>query len=252
MSRFIDARATLPRHPTKKFTRRPVESILGGVIHHTAGGDDIENTAMYHVGPNHVSATGCPALLYTFYITGQGVIYWANDLEDVTWSQGGHGSPIPGTNPNANFLAICCAGDFSNTIGPQFAQIYSFITLWGHLAGTRKLSRYPDSLYNVLNCSVESLWGHHNFGKPACPGQFLSGLADTVRSHMSIWWGLETDADWQDALNGWGAFLVVDGIWGRLSKAALVEFQRDHDLVADGIRGPLTEAQLISYWNPDA
>lgn len=36
----------------------------------------------------------------------------------------------------------------------------------------------------------------------------------------------------------------VDGIWGRNSKAACVDFQNDNGLDPDGICGPLTEAEL--------
>lgn len=36
----------------------------------------------------------------------------------------------------------------------------------------------------------------------------------------------------------------VDGVWGRKSKAACVEFQKDNGLDPDGICGPLTEAAL--------
>lgn len=47
---------------------------------------------------------------------------------------------------------------------------------------------------------------------------------------------------WQ--LNRHGASLVVDGIFGGMSHAALVAFQRDAGLVADGLCGPLTRAAL--------
>lgn len=43
----------------------------------------------------------------------------------------------------------------------------------------------------------------------------------------------------------------VDGIWGRKSKAACVEFQKDNRLDPDGICGPLTEAMLKDCVNND-
>lgn len=36
----------------------------------------------------------------------------------------------------------------------------------------------------------------------------------------------------------------IDGIWGRNSKSACIEFQKDNGLDPDGICGPLTEAML--------
>jgi len=201
-------------------------------------------TSAYHIGPNHVSETGCPGLLYTFFISLDGVIHWCNDLEDITWSQGGHGSPVPHTNANTNFIAIVCAGDFSKS-EPTFSQMLSLLSLWGHLTGRRPCSDIPIELSAVLKCSVNALWGHHNFGKPACPGKTLETIVDAVRYHHEIR-HLETTSDWQKALCDAGYVIDIDGVWGPLSKAALVAFQRDHgDLVVDGIRGPLSEAALL-------
>lgn len=46
-------------------------------------------------------------------------------------------------------------------------------------------------------------------------------------------------------LNYQGADLVVDGIYGGKTYAAVITFQRSHDLVADGIVGNLTKAKLM-------
>ncbi len=249
MIRFIDAREELPRHETKTFSRRKASDIKGVVVHQTAGPDDVYLTSRYHVGPNHVSESGCPALLYTFYIGHSGTIHWANDLEDVTWSQGGHGSPVAGTNPNSNFLAVVCAGSFYEygMAGPPFAQTFALLTLWAHLVGACKNSRIPQELYQSIDCPIEAMWGHHNFGKPACPGPTLTKLVDTIRSYSVQEHTLITTRDWQDALNNWGSKLDVDGVWGPASRAELVKFQRSQgSLVIDGIRGPLTEAALLN------
>lgn len=48
----------------------------------------------------------------------------------------------------------------------------------------------------------------------------------------------------QKFLNTKGANLSVDGIFGPLTKAAVMKFQADNGLVADGIVGPLTRAVL--------
>jgi peptidoglycan hydrolase-like protein with peptidoglycan-binding domain len=71
-------------------------------------------------------------------------------------------------------------------------------------------------------------------------------MVDAIRYHHEVK-KLNSDAEWQQALTVAGYPLEVDGIWGPLSKSALVEFQRDQgDLVVDGIRGPLTEAALLT------
>lgn len=48
----------------------------------------------------------------------------------------------------------------------------------------------------------------------------------------------------QKFLNTKGASLAVDGVFGPLTKAAVMKFQADNGLVADGIVGPLTRAVL--------
>lgn len=49
----------------------------------------------------------------------------------------------------------------------------------------------------------------------------------------------------QAALNRSGARLAVDGIFGPLTRAAVIHFQRAHGLAADGIVGPLTWRALF-------
>ena len=256
--KFIDARELLARHESKRFRSRSLVQIRGGVFHQTAGGDDPYATARYHVGPNHVSQTGCPALLYTFYVRQDGEIYFANDLEAVTWSQGGKGSPVPGTDANTNFLAIVLGGAFDGdgwngkAPGPTYLQLHAALCLWGHLTGAELHPDLPSDLYDVLPCRVEALYGHHNFGKPACPGEVMTSVVESVRSYLpaSSSTSLDSDKDWQEALvevgydiGSWGA----DGVWGNASRQALADFQRDYGgLTVDGIRGKLSEAALIS------
>jgi hypothetical protein len=50
----------------------------------------------------------------------------------------------------------------------------------------------------------------------------------------------------QVALNRYGAHLVVDGIFGPLTRAAVIRFQRAHRLKADGIVGPITWRALFN------
>lgn len=54
-----------------------------------------------------------------------------------------------------------------------------------------------------------------------------------------------TGAKWtQWMLNLYGYGLTVDGIFGTKSRAALIDFQRNHGLDADGICGPMTRTAL--------
>ena len=261
---FVDGRTTLARNPDKTFKTRKVSGIKGIVLHHSAGGDNPEATARYHAGPNHISDTGCPGLCYTFYIRLNGETWWANDLDARTWSQGGHGSPVAGTNANTNFLGICCGGDFDapghkgKTGEPPIAQTHAAIALCLHLTGYENHPAIPDELFAALGCPSEALWAHAQFGKAQCPGFTLQRIADATRYHLKAGqggsFGEVTDTEWQQGLvdlgydlGSWGPNKDgVDGDWGAGSKRALVKFQTDQSLTADGLRGPISEAALVS------
>ncbi len=48
----------------------------------------------------------------------------------------------------------------------------------------------------------------------------------------------------QRCLNSLGANLVTDGMFGPLTKRALVNFQKEHDIAQDGVYGPITQREL--------
>jgi hypothetical protein len=255
MSSFHDIRETVPKHGTKRFPRRAVRDIRGVVIHQTAGGDNVNACALYHTGPNHVCGDGCPGLLYTFFIDQAGRIWWANDLEAATYSQGGRGSPIPGTAPNKNFLSIVCGGDFDGPTykgddgHPTALQLHAVLELVLHLTGERESSEISNELWSALSCTSGDLYGHAQFGKANCPGSTLQAIADGLRGRAEVFkgptevWSAET---YQTALANLGYLSKgqVDGIWGPQSRSALVRFQTDRGIEADGLRGPLTQSAL--------
>lgn len=244
--KITDVRGKLPRHETKKFGRRKASDIRGVVFHQAAGVREVEDAARYHVGPNHLSPDGAPGLCYTFFVEPDGKIYQGNDLEDITWSQGGNVVPLPGTRGNTNFLAVCFGGDFSGPghtgkDEPTKAQLESARALWAHLRDTLKLA--PDALY-----------GHSDFGKPACPGEVLGALITELRTE-----GLggavlpDTVKAWQAALVALGFDLGtwgpgkdgVDGDWGSASRRALVAFQTERGLPLTGYRDTATALEIV-------
>lgn len=249
--KFEDIRSSIARHETKRFPTRAVRDIRGIVLHQTAGGDNVHACARYHTGPNHVCADGCPGLLYTFFVDQAGRVYWCNDLEAATYSQGGKGTPVPGTRANVNFLAIVCGGDFDGPsyVGddrsPTAVQLHAVLELVCHLTGELDSAGIPDDLFGVLRCTSEDVWGHAQFGKPNCPGLVLQAIADGLRNRVGVVvsWGAR---DYQQALAELGYLEAddVDGVWGPQSRGALIAFQRDQGLEPDGLRGPLTQARL--------
>lgn len=274
--RFVDARNMLPRHPTKRWRLRDVTRLLGACIHHTAGGDDPAATARYHIGPNHTAPQGMPGLAYTFYVRQNGDVYWANDLDAQTWSQGGkNGHPdVDGDGDvdaadgegeaNARFVGIVLGGNFDgpyNDTGrePTGPQILGLLALIGHLTGEVEDPRFPDQLFNAVPFGMGDVYAHADFGKPACPGATVTALVHALQKGRRVAEGAarvaaaHTDAQWQRALvlKGYdlGAFGTdndgVDGEWGTKSRAALIKFQKDHGITPSGHRDAVTAAALF-------
>jgi len=277
--RFIDVRRgrphALPVHPTKRWKTRDPTKLLGFVWHHSAGGDDPHKTAAYHVGGNHVSASGMPGLAYTFYIDKAGVIFWANDLSDRTWSQGGKkfGPDADGDgdvdrddglgDANGRYMGICFGGNFrskwndtdQNPTGPQ---MLAGLALLAHLTGEVQAPFWPEELFSSLaHLQMGDVWPHAAFGKAACPGAGLETLSGLLRDSRGATGKLafrRTDIDWQRALvdacydlGTWGPMCDgVDGDWGSDSKRALMEFQSDNGLPETGARDRATETVLFA------
>lgn len=256
--RCTDRRSDLPRHDPKakvwanqkskpaepkRWARRSTGAIKGLVFHQAAGATTVEGLNNYHIGPNHISATGCPRACYWALLAQDGMLHIVNDIEDATWSQGGGAPPIQGTQGNTNYLSVCLLGDFS---GPSYA---------GKQAGpTREQLDTLDKLLKpaltFLALDQTAVFGHQHFGKENCPGSVVSGWIDAAREA-----GLKlpsSDTEWQQMLADLGYDLGrfgplkngVDGKWGNLSKMGLLAFQADHKCHQTGMRDRMTAVEL--------
>lgn len=263
--KFVDVRPgserMLPVAPGRSWSRRSVSTLLGIVWHHAAGGDDPYATARYHIAPNHVSPRGMPGLGYAFFIDKAGTVFWANDLEAATWSQGsrdihpdadgdGDVDVADGKGAaNARFLAVCFGGDFfseHNRDGdePTGEQMLAGLALVGVLTGRVPDERFPAELHGKLgHVGFGDVWSHASFGKAACPGRTLELLAAAMRESGRR---RRSVAEWQRALDDRGHPPgLIDGAWGPKSKAALVAFQRASGLPLTAARDRETERALF-------
>lgn len=204
-----DVRRSLPTHATKKFRQRDPSKIRGLVVHHTASFAQLRAVAAYHVGPNHISNTGAPGLLYHFYIDPDGSCFLCNDLEAVTWSQGGGSVPVPYLGSNTSFVSVAIAGNLSET-PPRPAQVVALRWLWSWLASS-------------LHLGSDMVFTHSEFRQTMCPGDALRAVVgqmasrgDYVREHLP-----RNAKEWQTALNRLGSDLTVDGVFGSKSREAL-------------------------------
>lgn len=244
----VDIRAKVARQTGVDFARRSLTDIRGVVLHQELGGGDVYSVARYHTSPEcHIApGKGCPSICYTFFVDYDGSILQVNDLEAVTWSQGGHGVPVEGTKANTNFLAVCFRGDFSGVehegkADPTPAQVAAAGDLWRWLRDS-------------LDLPAVTLYGHHDFGKPACPGFALTALIETLRAEPDVLAALTplTVEEWQRALVRLGYDLGrfgpeldgVDGEWGGRSAVSLVAFQRSRGVPRTGLRDAHTARQV--------
>lgn len=251
---FVDARTTLPRHPTRRWRARDVQAILGFVVHHAAGDSDVEATARYHIGPNHTDPNGMAGLAYTFFIDRDGVVTWANDLEAATWSQGGGGNVRPdvdgdgdadrddGANDaNGRFVGICLAGSFDGPHNPTGKEptpehLLALLALIGHLVGKYRAPDHPEALFGALpRVRMYDVWAHADFGKAACPGRTVTELLAALRRSRGR--ASRSALEWQQGLTRAGFDPgPIDGVWGTRSRAALIAWQTSRGLEAAGHR----------------
>lgn len=95
---IVDITDQLPKHPTKIWPKRSIESIELSVQHHTASEAPLINQALYHI--NHHNWAG---LAYTF-VVDRGNIYQTNDLLSLTSHASG---------ANTIGVGVCINGDLS-------------------------------------------------------------------------------------------------------------------------------------------
>jgi len=249
--KITDLRGQLAVHPARRFGRRRLEDIRGVVFHQQLSDGTVYAVARYHVSEEcHISpGKGCPGICYTFAIDTDGTIYQCNDLEAITWSQGGSEPPLPMTRGNTNYLAVMFRGDFTGKghrgrHTPSEAQLESARVLWEWLRAD-------------LGLPEDMLFGHHDFGKPACPGTVLSELITTIcAAGLDVKGNLPRSIeDWQRGLvrlgydlGRWGkAKDGVDGHWGEDSQVALQKFQADQGWVISGERDAPTATALATH-----
>jgi hypothetical protein len=238
---IVDARTTLARHRTKTWGRRDPALLKGVCFHQSlAHNGSAAATAKYDVGENHMSPDGLPSLSYTLFVDRENTVHLANAVEEKTWSQG---DASKDGDENALYLAVCFGGNFSGpgymgTQQPSPFQITTAASLWFHCK-------------KIWGWHNNQLFGHYDFGKPACPGDVLGEFIEGINS-IKDWpdtlkCDLSTVTGRQQALQLLGFFTGrADGVWTVYCKGALIRFQRAANLDADGVWGKFTEAAVIA------
>ena len=196
------------------------------VLHHAAGNGSAEAIHNYHLSKSWAG------IAYHYYVRKDGSVYRGRP-ED--W-KGGH------TTGHSNDLGICFEGDFQKENIPDAQRIA------GEKLVADILSRYP----------TLKVVGHKALGNTSCPGKYfkLNGTypadgsqnvpeAPAEKPDTKI----DTVREVQTWLNNtYHSGLTVDGLYGKLTKKALVKALQielgfnQYDI--DGIYGPNTNSAV--------
>lgn len=204
--RLIDIRDKLPRHKTRQWKKREGADTI--VVHTTASDNqDPFKTARYHISlGNHISAGGCPGLVYHDFITKEGVVYHCNDYTDWTW----HASAY-----NKRSVGVTMAFRGQDDIFPCEAQ---YTALLEHLVILcLYLKVLPERV--IGHREVPSMWTWIGQGskryKKSCPSMAIN--LDKLRHEVTL--RLQRRLAAEDLYHG-----MIDGVFGKLSRAALKAF----------------------------
>ena len=152
----INATKILPWHKSRTWSKRALKSINKIVVHQELGMGLVEQVNNYHITPgkqNHLSNKGAPHFAYHYGIDLNGTVYKVNPHSATVWHCKGQ---------NSCSVGIMVAGDFSgeNHQGktePTELQL-------------RNLNFLLNNLLDELKLKSSDIYGHCDFGKPACPG----------------------------------------------------------------------------------
>jgi hypothetical protein len=229
--RIKDARLLMPVHlrygdVNYHWAQRSLDELCGVCVHHSAGtNDNPVLTAIGHASPGDRITRdhrGSPGLNYTFAVTAlDQPPLLCNDIELATWSQG-----FPA---NKHLVAILVMGCFTAEHHPTLGQL-------------DRLWQLISDLQGALGLPQRGVFGHADFGKPACPGP---ALMETIAMYRASQPGLARPEDWQRALCAAGFPVEVDGAWGPRTLAAMRAFRSSLGQKPTGQRDALTEAMLL-------
>ncbi|MCT4637438.1 MAG: N-acetylmuramoyl-L-alanine amidase [Bacteroidales bacterium] len=227
--KIVDRIDQLPWHPNRVWQKREISSIKKIIIHQELGNSNVKGVNKYHISPNHISKRGCPHFCYHFGIEKDGTIIQANSLKDITWHA---------TNHNSNSVGIMLVGNFKGkgydlgVSGPNNDQL-------------KALEFLVKGLLSDLDLSYNNVYGHSDFGKPACPGYATDNWISDFKRRMSQTRNLLSVNEMQTILKSLNLYDgKIDNDLNMETIAAIKEFQFKHGLTPNGFADDKTCDQL--------
>lgn len=251
-----DVRGFLAKHATLRYAERDPSKLRGMVWHQAMsygyGQQTVEAIAKYHVGPtSHLKSGGAPGFAYTLAVDADGTVFVCQPVELATWSHGQKLVP----DANTRLMGVCALGAYTYTGGdglqvrkdePPTPQEAALVRVW----------QAAQALWGwASDAPSGGLLGHHDLGKPSCPGERLETVQRALRAGTALPDVLDTltltgraqVVARQACLKALGfglGFAGVDGKDGPVTASAVRAFQYSYDLIADGRWGPRTEAEM--------
>ncbi|MGD9705157.1 MAG: N-acetylmuramoyl-L-alanine amidase [Acidimicrobiia bacterium] len=228
-----------------------IRTLIGLALHHSGSAADFSTSAgnpkayVQNLQRYSMQEKGLSDIAYNYVVIADGVVLEGRGLR--------HRSGANGTaDGNVKYAAVLFPGDYrtgKNTL--TSAQITSF----------RRLRQF------ILGVATQAKdLKPHGFFKPTeCPGQNIISSIPAL-SQLPSSPGLppprpalrrgSTGASvrcLQRTLNNWGgASLAVDGVFGPVTEAAVLRYQKAHGLVQDGVVGNQTWRSLERYGGCEA
>lgn len=211
---IVDLVPELPTHPTKKPDTRPLSSINRLVVHCTDWEITPQELVKYDLGPNHISATGCPSITYHYFIERDGTVNRTAPPEWITWHAG---------NYNSRSLAITLAyktdPDYESGKNhipdpariPTPSMMQSLYQLLAQLCKSFAINPTMISGHRELFGTGWFFVKEHKQLRKTCPGMYVD--LDLLRKNVALL--LQAEMITAKLYTG-----KLDGIWGPLSEAA--------------------------------
>ena len=162
---IIDIIDDLPKHPTRKWTKRKTSQIDSIIVHQAISEGTFKGVANYHVTPaedNHISKEGAPGICYTFGVDFDGTVCQLNKLTDVVWHASNH---------NTKSIGILLRGNF---VGPEYLPPNSVKHPNPTSEQLASLEKLLILLIRDYNITKDKVYGHCDLApirKVNCPGK---------------------------------------------------------------------------------
>jgi hypothetical protein len=221
-------------------------SLVGLSVHHSGASGDYQgatnnpNVYIRNVQRYFMQEKGLSDIAYNWVIISDGTILEGRALRYRCAANGT-------ADGNVKYAAVMFPGDYrtgANTLSS--AQIESFRGLRQIVLGAAPQAKdvKPHGFFKPTECPGENVIAAipSLIVPPQGPG--LPPPRPVLRRGSSG----ESVRCLQETLNNWGgAKLTVDGVFGPVTEAAVIRFQKAHGLVVDGVVGNQTWRSLERY-----